>query len=207
MLKDIIVSVLLPYGTYLLLTRFGLSSVAALSAGALFPAASVLLDFVRSRRVQALGLIVLSATIASVLGALMFDEEILMLAKGSMITAVVGMVFAASLMAERPLVFHFVAGSDSEARQEAEHLWQTAPRYRQVLRTITLAWAVALFVEAGVRLVLIPLLPIAVFLPISESMWIIFFAVMTAWSWRYGRRAMAAVRQGEASGQAQSGSL
>lgn len=40
-------------------------------------------------------------------------------------------------------------------------------------------------------MLLIELLPLVVFLPISEAMWIIFFAAMTLWSWRYGSRQMA----------------
>jgi hypothetical protein len=62
------------------------------------------------------------------------------------------------------------------------------------MRRLTAIWAVGLLLEATVRLMLIPLLPIAVFLPISEAMWIVFFAAMTAWSWRYGTRVGSAAR-------------
>jgi hypothetical protein len=41
------------------------------------------------------------------------------------------------------------------------------------------------------RLALIPMPPIAIFLPVSEAMWIGFSALMTAWGWRYGRWAVA----------------
>ena len=56
------------------------------------------------------------------------------------------------------------------------------------MRRLTIVWTLALFVEASLRLILIPLLPIEIFLPVSEAMWIGFFALMMAWSWRYGRR-------------------
>jgi hypothetical protein len=62
------------------------------------------------------------------------------------------------------------------------------------MRRLTLIWGVALYVEATLRLVLIELLPIAVFLPVSEAMWIIFFAAMNLWSLRYSSRQMARIR-------------
>ncbi|MEF2070439.1 VC0807 family protein [Consotaella aegiceratis] len=190
MLKDIIVSAVLPYATYLVLTGYGVGTVHALIAGAIFPVVSVLWAFLRERRIQALGLIVLAATVASALGALAVDSPTLALAKGSMITASVGLIFGASLFARRPLVFHLAAGSDAQSRAETEQRWGTSPRYRATLRTITIAWTIGLFIEAALRLALIPLLPIAIFLPTSETMWIVFFALMTAWSWRYGRMRM-----------------
>jgi hypothetical protein len=62
------------------------------------------------------------------------------------------------------------------------------------MRRLTWIWGVALIGEATLRLLLIDLLPIEVFLPISEIMWIALFAGLTAWSWRYGGRRMAAFR-------------
>jgi hypothetical protein len=59
------------------------------------------------------------------------------------------------------------------------------------MRRLTAIWAIALLGEATLRLALIPMLPIAIFLPVSEAMWIGFFTLMTAWSWRYGRRVVA----------------
>ena len=68
---------------------------------------------------------------------------------------------------------------------------QTEAVYRRLMRRITIVWAAALFVEATLRLVLIPLLPIAVFLPVSEALWICCFLLMIGWSWRYAGRVMA----------------
>lgn len=56
------------------------------------------------------------------------------------------------------------------------------------MRYMTLAWAVALLCEAGVRIVLIPLLPVSAFLVVSEFMLIAVLAGMMAWTLRYGKR-------------------
>jgi len=191
MLANIVVNAIMPYATYLLLRHFGVETVHALAAGAVFPVAGIILGFVRERRVQALGVIVLTATVASIAAALFFTSPFLVLAKGSLITGALGIAFAVSLFARRPLVFYLAAMSaDADLRQEAETRWQTEPVYRRLMRHITVVWAAALFVEATLRVMLIPLLPIAVFLPVSEAMWICCFLLMIGWSWRYAGRVM-----------------
>ena len=192
MLPNILINAVAPYATYLALRHFGVETVHALAVGAVFPVAGIILGFVRERRVQALGVIVLTVTIASIAGALYFTSPFLALVKGSLLTGALGIAFAVSLFARRPLVFYLASMSaDADLRQEAEARWQTEAVYRRLMRRITIVWAAALFVEATLRVALIPLLPIAVFLPISEAMWICCFLLMIGWSWRYARRVMA----------------
>ncbi len=192
MLRNITINAIMPYATYLILQHFRVGTVHALAAGAVFPVAGIILGFIRERRMQALGVIVLTATVASIAAALFFTSPFLALAKGSLITGTVGIAFAASLLARRPLVFYLsTMAADPDLREEAETRWETEPVFRWLMRRITLVWAAALFVEASLRLILIPLLPIAVFLPVSEAMWICCFLLMIGWSWRYGSRVMA----------------
>ncbi len=195
--RDIGVNAGLPYATYLLLTYLGVPTVQALAAGAVFPVGMILYGFIRERRVQALGMIVLVATAASILAALYFTSPFFVLAKGSLFTGSLGLLMLGSLFARRPLVFHLAnLGGDAEDRAEAEKMWQTEPRYRRLMRRITVVWAFALLCEASLRLILIPLLPIALFLPLSEAMWICCMALMIGWSWRYGAREMDRIEAG-----------
>jgi hypothetical protein len=197
LLRDIGINAGLPYAAYLLLSYQGVPTVQALAAGAMFPVGAIIWGFVRERRVQALGMIVLVATVISILAALYFTSPFLDLAKGSMFTGSLGMAFLVSLFARRPLVFHLARlGQDEADRQHAETLWQTGPLYRRLMRRITTVWAVALLIEASLRIILIPLLPIALFLPISEAMWICCLGLMIAWSWRYGARQMERIEAG-----------
>ncbi len=194
LLRDIGVNAGLPYATYLLLSFQGVPTVQALAAGAVFPVGAIIVKFVRERRVQALGVIVLVATLASMLAALYFTSPFLALAKGSLFSALFSMLLLASLFGRRPLVFHLVAMAEEPAeRQQGEALWDAEPRYRAMMRRITLVWAIAFIVEGSLRLALIPLLPIAVFLPVSEAMSLGCIGLMIAWSWRYGSRQMALI--------------
>ena len=188
-----------PYATYLILRHEGVSLVWSLAAGAVFPAGATLVGFARSRRVDALGLIVLVVTAVSILGALVFTSPYLLLAKGSAITGGLGTLFLLSLLMQRPLVYHLASntGQDPEARAEYAEMWETDPTFRRVMRRVTLVWGLGMYVEASLRLLLINRLPVAVFLPVSEAMWIAFFALMTLWSWRYGSRQMQADEESE----------
>jgi uncharacterized membrane protein len=191
LVRDIGINAGLPYATYLLLSWWGVPTVQALAAGAVFPVTAIIVGFIRERRVQAIGMIVLVATVASILAALYFTSPFLALAKGSVFSAAFSLLLLGSLLARRPLVFHLAAISqDAEDRQHAEALWEREPRYRRLMRHITVVWAAAFIVEGSLRLALIPVLPIALFLPISEAMSLGCIGLMVAWTWRYASRQM-----------------
>lgn len=188
MRNDIIFGAVLPYVAFLIARHFGLSTVHALAIGSIFPIAVIAISYIRSRKLAPVSVITLAATLASLIGSLYFNSAYLALLKNSLITGFIGLVFAASLLMPRPLVFHFATEKGGEERASGERLWQVSPPYRALMRRMTLAWAVVLIGEASVRALLIPLLPVDVFLVVSEAMWIIVFALMISWSLRYGHR-------------------
>lgn len=85
-------------------------------------------------------------------------------------------------------------GRNQAGRERFAALWRDVPHFRRLMRRMTLIWGVAPCIEAALRLLLIELLPIAVFLPVSEAMAIIFIGGMNVWSWRCGSREMAQLR-------------
>lgn len=187
MLKDFIVSAVLPYTAYLILTAQGVPMVMALALGAVFPILSIVIAYIKSRRLQAVGVLTLSASVASITAGLYFQTPFLILAKGSLITGAMGLAFGLSLLLPRPLIFYLATSGDSEKSKKSEALWQNQPGYRRLMRFITWVWCFGLLAEALLRLALIPLLPVSVFLPLSEVMWMAAFALLTVWSWHYGR--------------------
>lgn len=198
LLRSIGVNAGLPYATYLLLTYQGVPTVQALAAGSIFPVGAIVFGFIRERRVQTLGVIVLAVTLVSILAALYFTSPFLVLAKGSAFSGVLSLLLLGSLLMRRPLVYHLAAlGQEQEDRQHADTLWQTEPRYRRLMRQITLVWACAFIIEGSLRLVLIPLLPIALFLPLSEAMSLGCIGLMVAWTWHYASRRMEQIEPAE----------
>jgi hypothetical protein len=197
LVRDIGINAVAPYATYLALRWYDVGVVPALAAGAIFPVTNIIVGFVRKRRVDGLGMIILVATAASILGSLLFTSPYLLLAKGSLLTGGIGTLFLLSLAARRPLIFYLASttGQDAAGRAEYEAMWQEEPRYRSLMRRLTLVWGIGLYCEASLRLILIPLLPIVVFLPVSEATWIVFCMALAAWSWRYGERHMAELEE------------
>ncbi|WP_180897553.1 VC0807 family protein [Martelella soudanensis] len=188
MRNDIIFGAVLPYLAFLIARHFGLSTVHALAIGSVFPIAVIVVSYVGSRRLAPVSVITLAATLASLIGSLYFNSAYLALLKNSLITGFIGLVFAGSLLMPRPLVFHFATEKGGEERESGNRLWEVSPPYRALMRRMTIAWAVVLIGEATVRALLIPLLPVDIFLVVSEAMWIVVFAAMISWSWRYGSR-------------------
>ncbi len=194
MRNDIIFGAVLPYLAFLAAQRLGFTDVHALAIGSVFPLGMILFSFLHSRRIAAISIVTLTATLASLIASLWFNSTYLALLKNSLITGCIGLVFLGSLAAPRPLVFFLASEGDDQKRTEAETYWQNSQGYRLVMREMTLAWACALLMEAGLRAVIIPLLPIDIFLPISEAMWIVVFAGMMAWSMRFGSRRMKSIK-------------
>jgi hypothetical protein len=193
LIRDIGINAVLPYATYLALTAYGVETVWALVAGAIFPTAAILFGAIRQRRVQAIGIIVLTATAASVASALWFTSPFLALARGAVMTVLMAVVLLGSLMARRPLLFHLAnAGQNTEARLEAETEWAADPAYRRMMRLLTAVWGVGLLMEAGLSLVVIASLPVAAVIPVNEVLFWAFFGALGFASYRYGQRVMAA---------------
>ncbi len=191
LLREIGINAVLPYATYLGLTACGIDTVRALVAGAIFPTGAILFGAVRQRRVQAIGIVVLAATAASVASALWFTSPFLALARGAVMTAMIAAVLLGSLMMRRPLLFHLAnAGQDPEARREAEAAWNAQPAYRRMMWRLTTIWGAALLAETALSLLVIASFPIAVVMPLNEVLFWACFGALAFASYRYGQRVM-----------------
>lgn len=198
LIRDIGVNAVAPYATYLGLTAFGVDTVWALVAGAIFPTAAILVGAIRQRRVQAIGIVVLTATAASVASALWFTSPFLALARGAVMTALIAIVLLASLAMRRPLLFHLAnAGQDAAARQEAEAEWNAEPAVRRMMWRLTAVWGIALLVETALSLAVIGALPVAAVIPVNEVLFWTCFGALAFGSYKYGQRVMPA---GDAAG-------
>ena len=122
------VNAVLPYATYLVLSYEGGPTVQALAAGAVFPVAGILWGFVRERRVQALGMIVLVATVASILTALYFTSSVPRTGQGLAVHRFAGPADAGLAVRAPPAgVPSGSLGGDLEGRAEADAMWEKEP--------------------------------------------------------------------------------
>src|SRR5690349_12666846 len=116
MLPTLVFDVAMPIIVFNLLTRSGVPTLYALAAGGLSPALNNLRIWVRSRRLEPLGLIVMTFLVVGTAASLISGSVFFALVKESFFTAAFGAICLGSLFAARPLMFYiqrqFVAGDD-----------------------------------------------------------------------------------------------
>src|SRR5580658_5056008 len=148
-----------PLVLYQLLRSAGHSAVISLVLSGIFPAIGVAIKFARSRRVDAIGVLVLAGIAVGTLVGLLSGNARLVLIEGSVPTAVFGVLCLASLWSSRPLMYRFAIefmGEDSPRGREFESLWQYQ-EFRRVFGVITIVWGVGYLAEAGARVLIVEL--------------------------------------------------
>src|SRR5947208_12795255 len=133
-----------PLVAYSMLRSAGQSQVSALILSGALPALGIIAGVIRHRRVDTIGVLVLAGiAVGTVIGLLSGDPR-LVLAEGSVPTAVFGLLCLGSLWARRPLIYRFAVefiGADTPKGREFESLWQYEG-FRHAFRLYTLFWGV-----------------------------------------------------------------
>jgi intracellular septation protein A len=170
LLPTLVFDVAMPILVFNLLARLGVSTLIALVAGGLSPAINNLRLWVKARRLEPLGMIVLAFLAVGAATSLISGSIFFALIKESFLTATFGAICLGSLsFAERPLLFYvirqFVAGDDPARLEWWNGLWQL-PDFRRALQRVTAVWGAVYLMEAvlrvGFALVLAPPTVVAV---------------------------------------------
>lgn len=181
----------LPFGIYFLVKGLtGTSDVVALSIGAVVPASLTLWQVLRTRRINAMTLLILLGMLASVLAALLGSDARLLLIRESAVGAVLGLSFLVSLFFSRPLFFVLIrqvrAGRDQHKLAGFEQRWQQ-PTQRRAFRLATVVWGLTLLGEFALRLVLVLSLPITLAVTLTTFLPLCIYAAVLAWTVWYMR--------------------
>jgi hypothetical protein len=177
-----------PLALYALLRSEGLSAVTSLVLSGVFPALGVAIKFIRDRRVDAIGVLVLAGIAVGTLLGLLSGNARLVLVEGSVPTAVFGVVCLGSLWSSRPLMYRVAVefiGADTPRGREFESLWQYQ-QFRRVFRVMTIVWGLAYLAEAAARVVIVELTSTGTALAISKVMPYVVAGLLVAWMIAYG---------------------
>lgn len=159
---------LAPTALIYVLRWWGFSLYIGLLASATLSAVSSLVSYRRGQGGQRFAPYMLALSLAGFGIALVSGSDRFLLAKESVLTALVGFWFLGSIWRARPLTYQFtkpllegrwgrrwgLAGADWEG------LWETEPRFRRIWRVSSLMWAAATFLDAVLRFVLAYTLPV-----------------------------------------------
>jgi hypothetical protein len=117
-----------------------------------------------------------------------------LLVKDSFGTALVGLVFLASLFFGKPLTLSAFQTWQPKEAAEMDGFYRTLPPIRRMFRRSAVVWGLGLLLEAIVRIPLIYLLPIDVMVGLSTAMMVTVIVGLSVWNGWYGKRAGAQAR-------------
>ena len=177
-----------PLAAYHVLRSAGLTTVAALLLSGVFPALGLTIRAIWHRRLDVVGVVVLAGIVAgSVLGLISHSSR-LILAEGSVPTAVFGLACLGSLRARRPLMFTLAlefTGPGTAKGRDMTLFWSHAG-FRRSFRVITAVWGVGFLLEAALRIVIVYLTPAGTALTISAVTPFLFAGILMAWTVAFG---------------------
>lgn len=190
---SIVCGALLPIGIYFLVRPHVSHDSTGLIYAAMAPAGWVLLQLIRTRRIDPIGMITLLGFLFGVVGSELLGGNALVLkVRESVFTALFGIACLASLGTRRPLMFYLAkelsAGGDAQRRAAYDELGDL-PVARRVFVTITAGWGLGLIAEAGLRLLLAVSLPTGVFLAVAPIMAFSIYGTLFLLTVLYVRRA------------------
>jgi hypothetical protein len=184
---------IVPLAVYYLVRHEAGSDAAALAIAGIPAAGWVTLQWVRHRRVDPIGAIVVlgfagGLAVSAALGGSAFVLKV----RDSAFTCLLGLACFLSLRFRRPVMFYlgrsFSAGDDPDRRAAYEGLW-TLPGGPHTFRVITAVWGVGLICDAGLRVMLAASLPTGAFLATSPTAAGLMFSALFAFTVWYSRAA------------------
>jgi hypothetical protein len=192
LIRSLVIDVAMPWIALQLLQRvWGVPTVPAFAAAAIFPATSILLSWMRHRRPEYIGIGVLVTILSGIAVALLANDVRFAVLKGAPAFALFGLACLLSLRRERPLMFfvgrQFTAGDD-EARARAWTARLQNPGFRRSMRLLTIVWGVASLAEATFGIAAAFLLPPGIALVAEPLLGIGTIAALLTWTTAYARR-------------------
>ncbi len=193
MIPELSANFLAPYVVYQLLdARYG--DVDALIASAMPPLAWSVFELVKTRRLDAISVIVVTSILFTVGATAMGGSARLIQIRDAMVTGVIGVIFLVSLVLKRPMIFYLaratMARNTEEGAAEFEAMWQR-PGVPKVFRVLTAVWGVGLVFQTAVMCWLAWIWPISRYLLLSPFVGYGIFGLLMAWSLWYRARKIA----------------
>jgi hypothetical protein len=163
---------ILPLGVYFLVRSHVQTDTQALIIAGGFSGAWVVIQFVRQRRIDLVGVIVLSGFAVGVASAeLLGGNSYMLKVRDAFFTAIFGAVCIVSIFTHRrPALFYvgrYLSAGQDPAKLAAYNELHEAPMGRHTFRVLSVVWGIGLIVEAGSRMALADVLPTGKFLAVS----------------------------------------
>jgi hypothetical protein len=177
-----------PLGGYYALHLYGASDWVALLVATLAAGLRLVWVAVRAREITWFAAVMLSVFGLGLALAFVGGDPRFLLVKDSFGTALVGIVFLASLRFGKPLTLSAFQTWQPRQAREMEEFYRTIPPVRHTFRLSAVVWGLGLLLEAIVRIPLIYLLPIDVMVGLSTALMVVVIVGLSIWNAWYGAR-------------------
>jgi hypothetical protein len=147
---ELVPGIVLPGLVYFVVSRHA-PVTGALAAASSVPASHTLGRLIRKKPPSLLGLCVLVVTAASIGLAVAFDSPMLMLVKGAVMSALMGLAFAVSAMVRRPLTRTLAISFSSDHAEGRRHLAERwgHPVALRVFCALSVGWGLLLLLSGA----------------------------------------------------------
>ena len=188
--RELVVNIAFPFAIYSLVQP-RLGDVNALILSSTPPILWSLVEFVRSRRVDALSLLVLLGIGLSLLAYLGGGSVRLLQLREKLVTIVVGLVFLGSAAIGKPLMYEliraFLARRNDPELQQVESA-RNVGAFRRAMTIMTLVWGVGLLADAGLSIALVFVLSMRTYLVVNPVLGYATIGSLTLWNVWFGKR-------------------
>lgn len=194
LLPSIIGGAVVPLTVYYLVRQHVGSDASALIIAGLFPAAWVIIQFIRQRTVDPIGAVVLLGFATGVVASTLLGGNAYVLkVKDSAFTALFGLGCLVSIFAaKRPAMFYvgrFLSTGNDPERVVAYNQLHDLPHGERTFKVLSAVWGAGLLIEASSRLVLAAFIPTGTFLAVSPVITAVCVGGMFAFTVRYTKGA------------------
>lgn len=174
----LLVDLALPTALYYGLRAGGVSQVAALLIAGAPPAARVAVVLARTRRIDAMGVLVLGAVLLTVISSLITGDPRTLLVRNAILGIPFGLWMLASLWASRPLTYELAKSLLPTRERAFEREWTDKPAIRRVWRRLTILWGCSLLIHAAASVAMAATLAVDAVPGLETALWLTMFIVL-----------------------------
>jgi hypothetical protein len=196
MVPELCANFVAPYLVYELLdAKYG--DVFALIASAMPPLLWSIFELIKTRRLDAISVLVVAAIVFTVGATAMGGSARLIQIRDAMVTGAVGVMFLCSLAMKRPMIFYLaratMARNTESGAAAFEAMWERKG-VPETFRLLTLVWGLGLIGQTAIMCYLAWTWPISRYLLLSPPIGYGIFGLLMAWSLWYRARRIAAAK-------------
>jgi hypothetical protein len=187
---EVLVNGLLPIVIYLA-TDKQLGDVGALIASSVPPILWSIYQFVRSRRVDAFSLLIITGIVLSMLALFGGGGPKFLQLRENLVTGVIGLIFLGSVLVGRPLIYYLArAGIMRNTPNEAESFdaMRESAVFKHTMLVLTLVWGFGLVARTAIACVLVFQVPIPTYLALNPVLGYASSGILIGFTVLYVRR-------------------